>query len=291
MEPEGGGGMTGRMLSSGREAVIEHDGQGWTLKVGGFAQSHVGDPSQPPKLAVMQWMLAASLEALRGREEASALHIGGGAATLPRLLQHAHPDMRQRIVELEPALVELVHELAPLPQGIELVVGDGRAALEQAHDRFSLVTIDVFDGGRVPAPFTSLECFAAAKAALEPDGVLVINSVDGPPAHFVRAELATLQATFAHVGMITRGSTIAVRESNIVLLASDAPLPIAALHAQVQQGRPTAAAVGGRRIAWFISDTAPEPITDATAVDHAEPIISRYSEPGPLPASLTDPLD
>lgn len=283
--------MSARMLSSGREAEIVRDAEGWTLKVGGYAQSHVGDASQPPKLTVMQWMLAAALELLGERDAGAALHIGGGAVTLPRLLQHALPGMRQRVIELEPALVDLVHELAPLPDGVELVVGDGRAALATVETPVSLVVIDVFDGGRVPAPFTSLECFAAARAALEPGGALIINSVDGPPAHFVRAQLATLQAVFSHVAMVTRGSTIAARKSNIVLLASDAPLPIEAIGARVREGPPRAMVVGGRRLERFIADTAPEPVTDATAVDNVETPLTLFAEIGSLPASLTDPVD
>lgn len=283
--------MTGRTLSNGREASFARDAEGWTLKVGGYSQSHVGDPSQPPKLTVMRWMLAAALAVLGHRDDGTALHIGGGAVALPRLLQHAHPGMRQRVVELEPALVELVHELAPLPDGVELVVGDGRAALEEAGPPVSLVVIDVFDGGRVPAAFTTLECFAAAKAALEPHGTLMINSVDGPPAHFVRAQLATLRAVFTHVAMITRGSTIAARKNNIVLLASDAPLPIESLDRHVLDGPPRAFVAAGRRALRFIADTAPDPVTDATATDYAEPELTLFSDVDSLPASLTAPVE
>jgi spermidine synthase len=283
--------VTRRTLSSGREAVAELGATGWTLRVGGFVQSHVGDPSQPPELASVQWMLAAAIEALGERSGATALHLGAGAATLPRALQHRDPTMRQRVVELEPAIVDLVAEVDPVPRGVRLEVGDGRAALEATTEPASLVVIDVFDGGRVPAAFTTVECFRAARAALEPGGTLVINSVDGPPAHFVRAQLATLRAVFAHVAMITRGSTIAVRQSNIVLLASDAPLPIEAIHARVHRGERPASAIGGARIGRFIADTAPAPVTDATSADRDEPVLTRYSAPGALPASLTDPLD
>ncbi|SDS22687.1 hypothetical protein SAMN04489719_1834 [Agrococcus carbonis] len=283
--------MTRRTLSSGRDAVVERDAAGWTLRVGGFVQSHVGDPAQPPRLASVRWMLAAAIEALGGRAGATALHLGAGAATLPRALQHRDPTMRQRVVEVEPALVELVAEVDPLPHGVRLELGDGRAALEATAEPVSLIVIDVFDGGRVPAAFTTVECFHAAREALEPGGTLIVNSVDGPPAHFVRAQLATLRAVFAHVAMVTRGSTIAVRESNIVLIASDAPLALDAIRARVQRDSPAAAAIGGARIERFIADTAPAPVTDATAVDRAEPVLARYSAPGALPASLTAPPD
>ncbi|SFS03440.1 hypothetical protein SAMN04487783_0749 [Agrococcus baldri] len=283
--------MTRRMLSSGREAVVEQDDTGWTLKVGGFAQSHIGVPGEAAKHTVMRWMHAAARELLTDRGGAAALHIGGGAATLPRLLQHDDPGMRQRVIELEPAIVQLVGELAPPPDGVELVVDDGRAALHAAAAAsVSLVTIDVFDGGGVPAPFTSIECFGAARRALAPGGALMINSADAPPLTFVRTQLATLRAVFAHVGMITRGSTLAIRPGNIVLLASDAALPIEAIRSRLEPMRPRTMVVGWPRLERFVADTQPAPVSDATAIPYAEPLLSRFSAPGVVPASLTAPL-
>lgn len=283
--------MSSRVLSNGREAEIEHDAHGWKLKVGGFVQSHVTEPGTESPLVVMRWLSAAALAALGGAEDARALHIGGGAATLPRLLQHALPGLRQRVIELEPELVALVQELAPPPAGVELVVGDGRAALEANDELHALLTIDVFDGGRVPAPFTTVECFRAARAALEPGGLLAINSADGPPLTFVRAQLRTLHEVFPHVAMITRGSTLALRPGNIVLLASDRELPLDAIRERLGDRRPRAVVASWRRLERFIADTAPAVVTDATASDYAEPPLSRTFAPGSIPASLTDPLD
>lgn len=298
------------MLSNGLEAILRPDEHGLVLVIDGIEQSHLGPPGAPPRHASHRWMLAASLAALEsldghagppgagtsgssgGGEGLGALHLGGGAAALPRALQHDLPHLRQRVVELEPRLVELVAEGAPLPTGIEVVVGDGRAMLERVATPVALVTVDVFGGGRVPAPFTTVECFAAARAALVPGGALVVNSADGPPLHFIRGQVATLQAVFAHVALISTGSTLAgARHSNLVLVASDAPLPTDRIRERVRLGAPPAAVVEGRRLARFVADTAPEPVRDATATASPPPVRSAYLGSASLPPSLTDPTD
>ncbi|ROR65972.1 spermidine synthase [Agrococcus jenensis] len=318
-----------RTLSNGLEAALRPDAHGLVLVIDGIEQSHLGVPGAPPRHASHRWMLAASIAALgartgavqpggephpgsaelhpgRGAEPrvvsgatalhlgggAAALHLGGGAAALPRALQHAVPGLRQRVVELEPALVDLVAEGAPLPPGIEVVVGDGRAVLERVPSPVALVTIDVFGAGSVPAAFTTVECFAAARASLAPGGTLVVNTADGPPLRFVRSQVATLQAVFAHVALISTGSTLAgARHSNLVLVASDAPLPVDDIRERVRVGPPPAAVVAGRRLARFAADTAPQPVRDATAVDSPAPVRSAYLGSASLPPSLTDPTD
>lgn len=283
-----GDGVTSRRLSSGREARLDAVDDGLVLVIDGIEQSHIAAPGTAPRHASARWMLAAALECLAGGGR-RALHLGGGAATLPRLLQHELPHLAQRVVELEPALAELVRAEAPLPDGVELEVGDGRAVLEAQSEPVSIVLSDVFGGGSVPAPFTSIEFYAAARAALEPGGALLVNSADGPPLAFARAQLATVRAVFAHVALISTGSTLAgARFGNVVLLASDAPLPVDAIRERLRGEAPPVAVLPWSRLERFVADTAPAPITDATAVDSAPPSRSAYLGPGALPPSLLE---
>jgi spermidine synthase len=283
-----GGGVTSRRLGSGREARLEAADDGLVLVIDGVEQSHIAPPGATPRHASTRWMLAAALECLAGGGR-RALHLGGGAATLPRLLQHELPHLSQRVVELEPALAELVRAEAPLPEGVDLEVGDGRAALEAQAEPVSIVLSDVFGGGSVPAPFTSVEFYTAARAALEPGGALLVNSADGPPLDFVRAQLATIRAVFAHVALISTGSTLAgARFGNVVLLASDARLPLPAIRERLRDEAPPVAVLPWARLERFVADTAPMPITDATAVDSAPPSRSAYLGPAALPPSLLE---
>jgi hypothetical protein len=64
----------------------------------------------------------------------------------------------------------------------------------------------------------------------------VLNLIDGPSLLFVRAEAATLADRFEHVAIVAGPGTLAGEFgglANIVLVASDAPIDVAALEAEI----------------------------------------------------------
>ncbi|QOR71287.1 fused MFS/spermidine synthase [Ruania alkalisoli] len=218
-------------FSDGSRAELIRDGEGWTLRIDGIRQAHVGPVHQPPELTSVRWMLAALGDALPAR----SAHLGGSLLTLPRAIAARRPDAEQVVVELEPALVTLVESRFPPPPGVRIEVGDARSWLEAptAGD-LDAVVLDIFAANRIPPAFTSLECFAAAQKTLRPAGVLVINSVAGPQLEFTRREIATLRELFDHVGMIIQGSVLhGARFGNATLIASDAPLDVAGIQANL----------------------------------------------------------
>ena len=215
--------------------LIPRDG-GWILQVDGIRQSHVVAPGEPPPLATTRWLLAAL-----GGDRRSLVHLGGGLMTLPRAVASRSPHARQVAVELDPTLAALVRDRFPLPDGIDVDVADARAWLDAGgRDEWTrracdAVVIDVFAGGRIPAAFTSAECFEAAHALLGPGGVLLVNSVAGGDLGFTRRELATLRAEFAQVAMIVQGSSLhGLRFGNAVLVASDEPVEEARIRAALR---------------------------------------------------------
>jgi hypothetical protein len=55
----------------------------------------------------------------------------------------------------------------------------------------------------------------------------MLNVIDNPPLAFARAETATLRAVFGHVAVYaTPGALDGVNGGNLVLVASDQPLPL-----------------------------------------------------------------
>ena len=85
----------------------------------------------------------------------SAAAPGRWPATWPA----TRPGSAQRVVELDGALAELVAARLPADGlGIEVVVGDARAALPgAARGSLDLLVLDVFAGSRIPAHLTSVE--------------------------------------------------------------------------------------------------------------------------------------
>jgi spermidine synthase len=95
----------------------------------------------------------------------TAIHLGAGALTLPRYVEHTRPGSRQQVIELEQPLVDLVRAELPLPRGaqVRVRIGDARdvaarlpAGLQGSAD---LVVSDVFAGAQTPAHLTTVEYF------------------------------------------------------------------------------------------------------------------------------------
>jgi hypothetical protein len=67
---------------------------------------------------------------------------------------------------------------------------------------------------------------------MRPGAVYVVNLIDRPPLAFVRAEVATLRATFAHVAILAPIERIdGLEGGNFEVIASDGELPVEALRA------------------------------------------------------------
>lgn len=218
-------------LSSGHSAHVEEDR--WVpgavqLVVDGTPQSHVNlrDPSD----LFFEYMRRIGHVIDLFRPEGapiSALHLGGGAFSLPRYVEATRPGSRQQVIELESALVDLVREAAPLPKRASIRVrhGDARAVLAKLpagmHGAMDLVVIDIFSGSQTPAHVSSREFYELVIPLLAPGGVVVVNAADGKGLPFVRGQLATLRELFAEVAAIGEPQVLKGRRfGNVVLLAS-----------------------------------------------------------------------
>lgn len=219
-------------LSSGLLAEIEEDR--WVpgaiqLLVDGTPQSHVNlrEPSEVFFEYVRRIAHAIDLFRAPG-QPISALHLGGGAFTLPRYIEATRPGSRQQVIELESALVGLVREAAPLPKRASIRVrhGDAREVLgklpQGMHGAIDLVVVDIFAGSRTPAHVSSIEFYELIAPLLAPDGLVVVNTTDGTGQAFTRSQVATLAAVFGTVAAVGEPQTLKGRRfGNVVLLASN----------------------------------------------------------------------
>ena len=250
--------------------------RGWTLLVDGTAQSHVDldDPTHLEFEYVRR--LAHVVDLLPGDRSAGGrlrvLHLGGGAWTLPRYVATTRPGSVQRVVEIDALLVELVADRLPADGlGIEVTVGDARARLaEVPAGSVDLLVLDVFAGARTPAHLTSAEFVADAARVLAPGGVYAANVADGGALPFARTQLGAAAAAFDHVAVLVAPEVRHGRRfGNLVLLGSDAELPVADL---------------ARRLA---GDPFPAGVLDDAQVRRAAgaPVTDRAAVPSPMPPS------
>jgi spermidine synthase len=206
----------------------------FTLLLDGAPQSHVdlADPTHLEFEYVRRMAAAIDLIAPAG-QPLRALHLGGGALTLPRYLAATRPGSAQRVVEIDGPLVELVRRVLPLPAKttIRVRVSDARAALEGMRESgYDLVVLDVFAGARTPAHLASVEFAREVARVLDPAGWLVANIADGPPLRHARAQVATIRAALPEACLVADAAVLRGRRfGNLVVLAGRTPPPSAEL--------------------------------------------------------------
>ncbi|MFV0373427.1 spermidine synthase [Microbacterium sp.] len=246
---------------------------GWELVVGDTPQSHV-DLDDPTHLHFEYvGRMAAVIDQLRTpREPITAIHLGGGALTLPRYVAHTRPGSRQQVIELEPALVELVRDRLPLPRGAQIRVrlGDARdvaarmpPGLQGAAD---LIVSDVFAGARTPAHLTTVEYYRTLARLLAPEGVLLVNVADGAGLAFARRQVATVCEVLPQAIVLAEVQTLKGRRfGNLVIAASAAELPTTWLPRLMAAGPHPAKVAHGAEIDAFARGSRPATDADASA--------------------------
>ncbi|QDZ15040.1 spermidine synthase [Humibacter ginsenosidimutans] len=270
------------LKNSGLRAVIEPDRWvpgSFQLVVDGTPQSHV-DLDDPTRLFFEYVQRMGNvIDLLREPgEPITAVHLGAGAMTLPRYIAATRPGSRQQVIELESDLVDLVRTELPLPKSAQIRVrhGDAREVVAKLpgglRGTVDLLIVDIFSGARTPAHVTSVEFYREAASLLAPDGVVLVNVADGPPLSFARGQAATLASVVEHVAALAETQVLkGKRFGNIVLVGSNAELPMDWLPRLLASGPHPAKAVAGDELRQFTAGASV--VTDATAV--ASPLPGR----------------
>jgi len=160
----------------------------------------------------------------------TALHIGGGGFTFPRYVTAVRPASEHVVLEIDDELPRIARAELGLTDsdGLDIRIGDARLAIDDLPgDRFDLVVGDAFASPAVPWHLTTSEFVADIDRVLRPDGLYVMNVIDGGDDRFARAEIATLMEHFTHVAVIRppdQARSAAIGAANIVLVASDRAL-------------------------------------------------------------------
>ncbi|MGH3169425.1 MAG: spermidine synthase [Trebonia sp.] len=266
------------------ELVPDVDRPGsWLLFIDGVPQSQIDldDPGYLEFEYVLRIAHVIDLAFPEG-EPVRALHLGGGALTLPRYLAHTRPGAQQLVAEIDAELTELVREHLPLPGGrggkgrsgrIRVRAEDARKVLESVRaDSHDVIISDVYAGARTPFHMTTAECAQAAARALRPGGIYLVNVADGPPLKGIRSAVATVRSAFGETCIVAEPGVLRGRRTaNFVIAASDRPLPVDRLRRKIAADSFPARAVDGDELDRFVS--AAPVVTDATGP------ISTYPEP------------
>jgi spermidine synthase len=180
------------------------------------------------EFAYTRWM-GDALDAMRpAGEPLDALFIGGGGFTLPRYVLATRPGSTTRVLEVDGQLVDLARERLGLRTGHDLAVrvGDARVTLrDEPADSADVVVGDAFGSRSVPWHLATAEFVADIRRVLRDDGIYLLNVIDYRELGLLRAEAATLLDAFADVALVAVPEGDRPAGGNLVLIASDRPLP------------------------------------------------------------------
>lgn len=165
----------------------------------------------------------------------SALFIGGGGYTFPRYMDALYPDSAIDVIEIDPGVTQVAHDLLGLSRDtrIRSFNEDARLVMQRPPDqRYDLIMGDAFNDFSVPYHLTTHEFNQRVRAWLDEDGLYLVNIIDGPTANFLRAYTRTLRETFAYVYLApTQAAWRETPRSTFVVIASDTPLEMERLAA------------------------------------------------------------
>lgn len=160
------------------------------------------------------------------------LFIGGGGYTFPRYMEALYPDSRIDVVEIDPGVTLVAHELLGLRQDTTIATYNEDARMFMAGEprqQYDLIMGDAFNDYSVPYHLTTREFNERVRSWLPDDGLYMVNLIDGPRRDFLRAYTNTLRQTFKHVYVVP--AVRSWRESprvTFVLIGTDSPLDLPA---------------------------------------------------------------
>lgn len=108
----------------------------------------------------------------------NALLIGLGAGSLTKFLHRHRPAARITVAEIEPAVVAAARQYFKLPEAdarFNIVIAEGAEFVANAKKRWDLILVDGYDEDARTGMLDTLPFYAAARARLSEQGLLVTN--------------------------------------------------------------------------------------------------------------------
>lgn len=166
------------------------------------------------------------------------LFIGGGGYTLPRYFDHAYEDARIDVVEIDPWVSRVAHDMLGI-KDTRIVTYNmdarwfvmNKEIITHSSDRYDYIFGDAFNDLSIPYHLTTREFDALLKNWLKPDGLLMCLVIDNVSrGHFIPTYIRTLQDVFGqgnvHLVVFSHGDLDSIGCHTCIVVASPTPLDL-----------------------------------------------------------------
>ncbi|MEM2041336.1 MAG: fused MFS/spermidine synthase [Nitrososphaerota archaeon] len=159
------------------------------------------------------------------------LFIGGGGFSGPKFFLKNYRSMIIDVVEIDPAVVDVARDYFEVRDDprLNVFVEDGRRYLTRTSEVYDVIIVDAYSKNYIPFHLMTLEFYALVKSHLKRNGIVILNiiaSLEGPTSDIMRAEYKTIRSIFREVIVVPVFSSSGGQVQNIILIASDASLPL-----------------------------------------------------------------
>lgn len=151
----------------------------------GLRSLHLGTPIAQSRMQIDQpfnliqshqrGLMAFLLFKPRAREVVS---IGLGGGCIPKFVRRYLPEIRTRVVEINPQVISVARSHFHLPEDdalLQVMVGDAAQFLQEHPATADVLILDAYDGMGVPNGLYSQDFFDTCRRALATDGLLLVH--------------------------------------------------------------------------------------------------------------------
>jgi spermidine synthase len=206
---------------SDRRIQVFDRGENRELRFGNHITQSARSHSAPERL-VLDYTRAMASGMVFRPEAAEILHVGLGAGSIPAFLHRFFPRLRQRVVEVDPEVIQVAYRFFDLPRSgrLRVTIGDGADFLLATQECYDMIWLDAFHAEGAAPQMSSPTVLALARERLRPGGWLLDN-VWGSDRAALRRTVQTVGGLFPDLW------SLSVRvESNVILIAGDPRQPL-----------------------------------------------------------------
>lgn len=141
---------------------------------------HLDDPTR----LELEYTRAMMLFLLFNPAPRAILMIGLGGGSLPKFCHHHLPASDITVVEINPAVIALrdVFMVPPDSDRFRVLEDDGARHVRETEALYDVILVDGFNAEGQPEGLGTADFYDACRAALQPEGVLVVNLDSDPVA-------------------------------------------------------------------------------------------------------------